>query len=161
LVALGDGGKLDLSVIHSDAVNQNAFSNVVVKGISIEADCQTDTLELAAGTNIELTADAINEKVTIAVTGKVVSAVQADSATKLATSHTINGVAFDGAADITITAEANGGNADTVDGKHAADFAAAGYIAFTSFGTTSSTGGDQAHNNMPPYYALAYIMRIA
>lgn len=26
--------------------------------------------------------------------------------------------------------------------------------------TTSSTGGGQAHNNMPPYYALCYIMKI-
>lgn len=26
---------------------------------------------------------------------------------------------------------------------------------------TSDTGGNQPHNNMPPYYALAYIMRIA
>ena len=30
-----------------------------------------------------------------------------------------------------------------------------------SFGVTSTaTGGGQAHNNMPPYYALAYIMKI-
>lgn len=27
--------------------------------------------------------------------------------------------------------------------------------------TTSTVGGNQPHNNMPPYYALAYIMRIA
>lgn len=26
--------------------------------------------------------------------------------------------------------------------------------------TTSNVGGDQAHNNMPPYYALCYIMKI-
>ena len=25
---------------------------------------------------------------------------------------------------------------------------------------TSSTGGDQPHNNMPPYYALCYIMKL-
>jgi microcystin-dependent protein len=25
--------------------------------------------------------------------------------------------------------------------------------------TTASTGGGQAHNNMPPYYVLAYIMK--
>ena len=28
-------------------------------------------------------------------------------------------------------------------------------------GTTDITGGGQPHNNMPPYYALAYIMRVA
>jgi len=101
--------------------SQNAFSNVLVNGVTIKADSETDTVELAAGTNIELTADAVNEKVTIAVTGQVASAAQADSATsadsavKLATAHTINGVAFDGSADITITAEANGGNAATAE----------------------------------------------
>ena len=26
--------------------------------------------------------------------------------------------------------------------------------------TTSNVGGGQAHNNMPPYYALCYIMKI-
>jgi len=26
--------------------------------------------------------------------------------------------------------------------------------------TTGSTGGDQAHENRPPYYALAYIMKL-
>lgn len=99
--------------------SQNAFSNVLVNGVTIEADSETDTVELAAGTNIELIADAANEKVTIALIGQVASAAQADSATsadsavKLANAHTINGVAFDGSADITITAEANGGKADT------------------------------------------------
>jgi microcystin-dependent protein len=42
------------------------------------------------------------------------------------------------------------------------------YGAVTSYGdddpvilsATLNTGGDQPHNNMPPYYALAYIMRI-
>ena len=27
-------------------------------------------------------------------------------------------------------------------------------------GSTDSTGGDQSHNNMPPYYALCYIMKV-
>lgn len=49
------------------------------------------------------------------------------SATKLQIMRKINGVNFDGSADITITAAANGGNADTVDGKHASDFLAAGF----------------------------------
>lgn len=119
-------------------VNQNAFSNVVVNGTTIHADSQTDTLGLVAGTNIALTADAVNENVTIAVNGKVASAVQADSATtaitansattaancagnaatatKLATARSINGVPFDGSANITIATKANGGNADTVGG---------------------------------------------
>lgn len=40
----------------------------------------------------------------------------AATTTKLATARAINGVSFDGSADITITAAANGGNSDTVGG---------------------------------------------
>lgn len=47
-------------------VNQNAFSNVKVGSTTIAADAKTDTLELAAGSNITLTPDATNDKVTIA-----------------------------------------------------------------------------------------------
>jgi len=117
---------------------KNAFSNLVVNGTTIKATSQEDTIELEAGTNIALTADTANEKVTIAVTGKVASAAQTDSATtaesctgnattatKLVTARNINGVAFDGSKDITIKAEADGGNSDTVDGKHASDFISA------------------------------------
>lgn len=46
----------------------------------------------------------------------------AATATALQTARTINGVSFDGTANITITAAANGGNADTVDSLHASDF---------------------------------------
>ena len=108
---------------------KNAFSNVVVNGTTIKAASQEDTIELEAGTNIALTADTDSDKVTIAVTGKVASAAQADSATtaesctgnaatatKLETVRNINGVSFDGSADITIIAKANGGNTDTVGG---------------------------------------------
>lgn len=47
----------------------------------------------------------------------------ASTATKLETAHAINGVAFDGTADIIITAEANGGNADTATKATSADSA--------------------------------------
>jgi microcystin-dependent protein len=125
-MSAADKAKLD-GIETGAQVNQNAFSNVVVNGTTIHADGQTDTIELVEGTNIALTADAASEKVTIAVTGKVASAAQADNATsadgatKLVTARAINGVAFDGTADITITAEANGGNADTLNGKSASD----------------------------------------
>lgn len=146
----------------------NAFSNIVVDGTTIHADRQMDTLELAAGTNIVLNADTINEKVTIGVTGKVANAVQADSAavassctgnsataTKLSTARMMNGVLFDGSADITLTQvngkdiattdeiptslPANGGDADTVDGKHAVDFAPAGYVPPNATKTTDGS----------------------
>lgn len=47
-------------------VNQNAFSNVKVGSTIIAADGKTDTLELVAGSNITITPDATNDKVTIA-----------------------------------------------------------------------------------------------
>ena len=50
---------------HSSYVNQNAFSNVKVGSTTISADSATDTLTLAAGSNITLTPDATNDKVTI------------------------------------------------------------------------------------------------
>lgn len=46
-------------------VNQNAFSNVVVGSTTIAADSKTDTLTFVAGTNITLTPDATNDKITI------------------------------------------------------------------------------------------------
>lgn len=47
-------------------VNQNAYSNVKVGSTTIAANSKTDTFELVAGTNITLTPDSANEKVTIA-----------------------------------------------------------------------------------------------
>lgn len=47
-------------------VNQNAFGNVVVGSTTIAADSKTDTLTFVAGTNITLTPDAANDKITIA-----------------------------------------------------------------------------------------------
>ena len=61
--------KTKLSNIAAGAeVNQNAFSNVKVGSTTIAADGKTDTLELTAGSNITLTPDATNDKVTIAAT---------------------------------------------------------------------------------------------
>ena len=46
-------------------VNQNAFSNIVVGSTTVAADSKTDTLTLVAGTNVTLTPDATNDKITI------------------------------------------------------------------------------------------------
>ncbi len=60
--------KNKLSGIASGAeVNQNAFSNVKVGATTISADSKTDTIELVNGSNITITPDATNDKVTIAV----------------------------------------------------------------------------------------------
>lgn len=47
--------------------NQNAFSNVKVGSTTVAADTKTDTLELV-GSNVTLTPDATNDKVTIGIT---------------------------------------------------------------------------------------------
>lgn len=47
-------------------VNQNAFSNVKVGQTTIASGAKTATLELAAGSNVTLSADTTNKKVTIA-----------------------------------------------------------------------------------------------
>ncbi|MBP2663747.1 MAG: exported protein of unknown function [Firmicutes bacterium] len=95
---------------------ENAFANVLVNGTTIAASSKTDTVELAAGTNIALTVDAENKKVTIAVDGKVASAEAADTAaacTKLAAARTIaltgavlGSGSFDGSGDLSITTSA-------------------------------------------------------
>ena len=53
--------------------NQNAFSNVKVGSTTVAADAATDTLELVAGSNVTLTPDATNDKVTIAATNTTYS----------------------------------------------------------------------------------------
>ena len=53
-------------------VNQNAFSKVKVGSTTVEADTKTDTLELV-GSNVTLTPDATNDKVTIGITSSNVT----------------------------------------------------------------------------------------
>ena len=64
LMAKADKSKLD-GVAAGAEVNQNAFSKIVVGSTTIRADTEIDTLTLVAGTNITLTPDATNDKVTI------------------------------------------------------------------------------------------------
>lgn len=49
-------------------VNQNAFSNVIVGSTTIAADSKTDSLTLVAGSNVTITPDATNDKITISST---------------------------------------------------------------------------------------------
>lgn len=53
--------------------HQNAFSKVKIGSTNVEADAAGDTLELVAGSNITLTPDATNDKVTIAATQPTVN----------------------------------------------------------------------------------------
>lgn len=75
--------------------NQNAFSNVTVGSTTIAADSKTDTLTLVAGSNITLTPDASNDKITIAAKDTTYSAATT-SANGLMTSAMVtklNGIA--------------------------------------------------------------------
>ena len=58
-------------------INQNAFSNVKVGSTTVAADTKTDTLELVAGTNVTLTPDATNDKITITATDTTYTAATA------------------------------------------------------------------------------------
>ena len=90
--------KAPSSHTHSNYVNQNAFSNVVVGATTMAADTSTDTLTLVAGSNVTLTPDAENDKITIAAKDTTYEAAST-SANGLMTSAMVtklNGIA-DGA----------------------------------------------------------------
>ena len=61
-------GKSDSGHTHSSYVNQNAFSNVKVGDTTVAADTTTDTLTLVAGSNVTITPDSTNDKITISAT---------------------------------------------------------------------------------------------
>ncbi|HHV62136.1 MAG TPA: hypothetical protein GXX51_05800 [Firmicutes bacterium] len=82
LMSGADKAKLD-GIQAGAEVNQNAFSQIKVGATTIDADSKTDTLELVAGANIALTPDATNDRLTIAVTGTVPQAGNADTVDNL------------------------------------------------------------------------------
>ena len=63
-------GKLEYKVdeLNGAQKNQNAFSNITIDEKTISADTTTDTLTLVAGSNITLTPDVNNDKITITST---------------------------------------------------------------------------------------------
>lgn len=61
-------GKIQLWTGIKAEENQNAFSNIKIDSTVVSADSKTDTLELTAGSNIILTPDTTNDKITIAAT---------------------------------------------------------------------------------------------
>ena len=88
--------KTKLNSIASGAeVNQNAFSNVKIGSTTVAADGKTDTLELVAGTNVTITPDATNDKITIAATDTTYSEASTSAAGLMSTSDKtkLNGIA--------------------------------------------------------------------
>ena len=62
-IHITSGDKVKLEGIESNAeVNQNTFSSIKIGDITIEADSKTDTLELVAGPNVNITQDATDDK---------------------------------------------------------------------------------------------------
>jgi len=140
--------KTKLDGIESGAeVNQNAFSTIAVSGqTSVNADSNTDTLNLAAGTGITLTTDAGSDTVTITstATGSVTEAfktisvsgqsdVVADGATDTLTLAAGSNITLttDAATDtITIASTASGGaggSVDVVTTQHTGDGSTQGF----------------------------------
>ena len=72
LMSTDDKSKLN-GIASGAEVNQNAFSNVKVGSTTVAADAKTDTIELVQGSNITLTPDATNDKITIAATNTTYS----------------------------------------------------------------------------------------
>ena len=86
-----------LNVADGAEVNQNAISNVKVGEVTVAADSKTDTVEIAAGEGIAVTADAATKKVTVATTG-------------LATDEAVKKVAADLADEVSRAKEAEAAN---------------------------------------------------
>ena len=78
-MSTADKTKLD-GIASGAEVNQNAFSNVTVGSTTIAADAKTDTLTLAAGSNVTITPDATTDKITISATDTKYSAATASTA---------------------------------------------------------------------------------
>ena len=96
--------------------NQNAFSNIKVGDTTISADTTTDTLTLV-GSNVTITPDATNDKVTIAVASGstsakgVVQLTNSTSSTSTTTAATPNSVKS--AYDLANTAKTNAATAQS------------------------------------------------
>ena len=69
-MSASDKSKLD-GIQAGAEVNQNAFTTVRVGSIDVVADAKTDVLELVAGTNITLTPDSVNDRITISTPAEV------------------------------------------------------------------------------------------
>lgn len=129
--------KTKLSGIATGAeVNQNAFSNVVVGSTTIAADGKTDTLTIAAGTNITLTPDATNDKLTITNSYSLPSAGTSLGGVKSGGVATISDGTITSISEVAnpLTLKGNGTTAGTFNGS------AATSVDVVGSGSTTVTG---------------------
>ena len=94
VMSKADKTKLDNIAVGAE-VNQNAFSKVAVGSTIIEADNKTDSLTLVAGSNVTITPDAANDKITIAAkdTTYDVATTSANGLMSAADKTKLNGIA--------------------------------------------------------------------
>lgn len=100
-----DKTKLD-GIASGAEVNQNAFGNIKVGTVTLQADDKQDTLTLTAGKNISISPDSDNDAVTVAVTGTVDTAAKATALSKAInvslTGKAVGNVSTDGSSDASI-----------------------------------------------------------
>ena len=83
LMTAADKTKLN-GIATGAEVNQNAFSNIKVGSTTVAADAKTDTVEFV-GSNVTLTPDATNDKVTFGITASNVTTALGNTAVARAT----------------------------------------------------------------------------
>lgn len=130
-----DTSRAAASHTHSSYVNQNAFSNFKVGDVTIAADTTTDTLTVAAGSNITLTPDADNDKLTIAATNTTYSA---------GTGISLSGTTFSNAGVRSIATGSTNGTISVNTGGTTAEVAVKGlgsaaYTASSAYATSGHT----------------------
>lgn len=148
-------------------VNQNAFSKVTIGTTTIEADSKTDALTLAAGSNITLTPDTTNDKITISATdttytpastapGKVASASAVGTSTNYARQDHTHGIDL-------ATGDNNGqvkiaGTNVSVKGLGTAAYTASGaYLASDLKGAANGVAQLDANGLVPSFQLPSYV----
>lgn len=135
--------------------NQNAFSNIVVGSTTVAADTATDTLTLV-GSNVTLTPDATNDKVTIGITkANVTSALGYTPPTTNTTYTSKNAVS--GGTDVSLVTTGEKYNWNTAknhaDSAHAPSNAQANVIETIKVNGTALTPSSKAVDITVPSYS--------
>lgn len=79
LMSAQDKARVDGLVASGGEPNQNAFAKVAAGGSTVEADLVSDTLVIAAGSNVTVSADASTDTVTISATDTTYGSASASS----------------------------------------------------------------------------------
>lgn len=136
--------------------NQNAFSNIVVGSTTVAADTATDTLTLV-GSNVTLTPDATNDKVTIGITkANVTSALGYTPPTTNTTYTSKNAVSGGTDVSLVTTGEKYNWNAAKThaDSDHAPSDAQANVIETVKVNGTALTPSSKAVDITIPNYSV-------